>query len=280
MSVAALSVGKVHIEGWGESVRQKRGGVKNIIDVPMIEIMAKLLNKFTADKRILVSINLVMVIFAIVVEATSGKFPYLILSIIAIMETILLAWAGSLRRKSRAHIEKGLPDALDVIARVYRVHTDLKVAFAEVATNSDNAEIKRLFTEVVKLARFGFSLEEALNAVAEKIKSDDFDFVVTTVTLNTPTGGNLSAMLENTAKVLRDRKEAEDEIKNLMFQSKFSSMAVSVLVPLIAAGLLIGDKNSREVLLFTPNGRLLFVIAMIWWLIGVIIVKKSTKIQI
>ena len=73
MSVAALSVGKVHIEGWGESVRQKRGGVKNIIDVPMIEIMAKLLNKFTADKRILVSINLVMVIFAIVVEATSGK---------------------------------------------------------------------------------------------------------------------------------------------------------------------------------------------------------------
>ena len=246
----------------------------------MVETTVKILDKAFSDKRILVGINLVVLILALIVEKVTAQFPALILVIAGVAQIALLVWVTAVRRKIKLQIENKLPDVLDILARVYRVHTDLKVAFDEVATHSDDIEVKKLFREISNLARFGLSLEEALIQVAGRIKSDNFDFMVTTITLNTPIGGNLAAILENTAKILRGRKEASDEIKNLMFQSKFSSVAVGVLVPLIAAGSLIGSKNTREVLLFTPNGRLMFAVAMIWWLIGVIIVKRSTEIQI
>lgn len=280
MTVIALGTGNEKVWTWRTSVRQKRGTANNATGAETANLIAKLLNKFIANRRMWVGVNLAIVILTMVFGATSGKYPYQILIVIIVLEVILLTWVGSLRRKSKAHIEKGLPNVLDVIARVYRVHADLKVAFAEVAASSEDKEIKSLFAEVVKLARFGLSLEEALDRVAGQIESDDFDFVVTAITLNTPIGGNLPAILENTAKILRDRKEAGDEIKNLMFQSKFSAVAVGILVPLIAAGSLIGSKNAREILLFTPNGRLMFTMALVWWLIGTIIVKRAAKIQI
>ena len=270
MSVTVLGQGNINIDSWRASVGKKRGQVQ----------IAKPLHKFIVNKRMLVGVNLALLMLTLVVGVASGRFPYQFLAGVAILDAFFLVREKKLQWKSKALIEKGLPDVLEVIARVYRVHADLKVAFAEVAVCNPDVEVRKLFAEVVKLAQFGSSLEEALNVVAQKVKSDDFDFVVTAITLNTPTGGNLSSMLENTAKMLRDRKEAGDEIKNLMFQSKFSAVAVGILVPLIAAGSLIGSKNAREILLFTPNGRLMFMAAVIWWLIGTVIVKRATQTRI
>lgn len=209
------------------------------------------------------------------------SIPWYAVWIVLVAVQVVLGYILKNKQKNkREALEKRLPEILDIMARVYRVHTDLRISLQEVAKNISDREVSVLFEDMVKLSRFGYTVEEAMSYVSRKIESPDLDFVITSIRINIPLGGDLAYLFEHTAQLLRQRKEAKDEIQNLMFQSKFSSVASALLVPIIVVASFVTNPKYQQVLLYNPTGRLIFIGCIFWWLIGVVIIRKNARVTL
>jgi len=228
----------------------------------------------------LIMMNLAMLLIAYNLQ-TIVKVPFYVTFLVFIVaQVVAFLYLQGKQTLVKEAIEKKLPEILDMMARVYRVHTDLRVAVREVAEHSSDEIIKTEFRRVAQLSQFGYSVEDSLEQLAKEIKSPDLDFVVSSIKLNAPVGGNLPHLFEHTAKMLRQRKEATDEINNLMFQSKISSTIAALLVPVIIIVSFVSSEKYQDALLRNPTGRMIFFFCLIWWFIGIVIIRKNSRISL
>lgn len=204
----------------------------------------------------------------------------LLLLIIFLLEGGILFNLFRKRKKVKDLVEENLPETLETMARVYRIYPDLETAIQEVNTYITQTQVKAKFADIIKLSRFGYTPEQAMEIVASDLSSPDFDFVITSIKLNTPLGGNLANLFEKTANVLRKRKETSYEIGNVMFQNKVSATISAALVPFITILAFTSSKNYQKVLLEDPTGRLVFMGSLLWWLIGVYLVVRASRVRI
>lgn len=241
-------------------------------------VKKNLAEEFTLPKLLILNAAVLLLSFNF---ATLLKIPwYVTFSLGLLGQVLLYFYTRGKKQKLKDEMEKKLPEILDVMARVYRVHTDLRVTFQEVANTIHEPLLQEKFSEMVRLSRFGYTIEEAMEHVAKEISSEDFDFIVTSIKLNIPVGGDLSHLFEHTAKLLRQRKEAKNEIQNLMFQSKISSIISALLVPAIILVAFTSSQKYQQVLLYNPTGRLVFFACLFWWIIGVVLIRKNSRIRI
>ena len=73
-------------------------------------------------------------------------------------------------------------------------------------------EINRALLE----SRLGLPIEEALEAVAQRMESKDFHWVVMAIRINRQVGGNLAEVLTNVGKTLRERERLRRQVKTLV----------------------------------------------------------------
>ncbi len=228
----------------------------------------------------LIALNVAMLVISYNMQKLANIPWYISILVLVVVQAGVYFYLQNKQILVKEAIEKKLPEILDMMARVYRVHTDLRVAVREVAEHSTDEIVRTEFKRVAQLSQFGYSVEDALEHLANEIKSPDLDFVVSSIKLNVPVGGNLPYLFEHTAQMLRQRKEATDEINNLMFQSKISSIISALLVPVITIVSFVSSEKYQDVLLRNPTGRMVFFICLIWWFIGVVIIRKNSRITL
>lgn len=245
---------------------------------PAKEVQPSLIKQVTPANLALINISLVIIAFNL--QRFVGIAWYILAGLFIGIELTAFAFLKGKQVQVREAIEKKLPEILDMMGRVYRVHNDLRVAISEVAEHSPDPIVKQEFRKVAQLSRFGYSIEEALEHLSNEIKSEDLDFVISSIRLNAPVGGNLAYLFEHTAQMLRQRKEASDEINNLMFQSKISATISALLVPVIIVFSFVSSTKYQDALLRNPNGRMIFLFCLVWWFIGVVIIRKNSRISL
>jgi tight adherence protein B len=237
-----------------------------------------LLEQVTISKLVLINAGIALIAFNLSNVFNIAWYITFVIGILA--QCLFYLYAKNKQQKIKVEIEKRLPEILEIMSRVYRVHSDLRVTLSEVAIKMHEPIIKEKFNQMVRLSRFGYTVEESMEQIAKEIQSNDFDFVVTSIKLNVPVGGDLPHLFEHTAKLLRQRKEAKTEIDNLMFQSKISSIISALLVPAIILVAFTSSQKYQEVLLHNPTGRLVFFGCLFWWILGVIMIRKNSRIRI
>ena len=60
----------------------------------------------------------------------------------------------------------------------------------------------------------GLPLEEALEAVAQRMQSKDFHWVVMAIRINRRVGGNLAEVLTTVSKTLRERERLRRQVED------------------------------------------------------------------
>lgn len=238
----------------------------------------QLIDEFTP--RNIVMVTLAMSFLGYTMQHVLGIPWYVLTAGGALAQAFVYIHLKHKRRKIQEELDARLPEILEIMARVYRVHSDLRIAVSEVAAHISQPSLKELFGEIVKISRFGYTVEEAMDVVARRVGSDDFDFLVTSIRLNTPVGGNLAYLFEKSAAILRQRKETAAEINNLMFQNKVSAVVSAFLVPVITLVSFATSDKYQEVLLRNPTGRMVFLFCFVWWLAGVVIIRSSSRVRV
>ena len=77
--------------------------------------------------------------------------------------------------------------------------------------------------------RLGRPTEEALEALAERVGSDDFRWAVLAVNIQREVGGNLAEILDNVADTLRERAMMRRQVRVLTSEGRLSAWVLALL---------------------------------------------------
>lgn len=228
----------------------------------------------------LVVLNLLMLLIAYNFSKIT-QFNYIMsLLILVSVEALAIYIVGKRQKKMRDLVEEHLSEILDTMARVYKAHPDLRVAIEEVTHHIREPLVRQKFENILKLSRFGYTIEDSIALLAKELQSSDLEFVVSSIKLNKPLGGNLSSQFERIAEILRQRKATTTEINNVMFQNKVSAIISAGFVPVIMVVSFSSNPDAKQHLIEDPTGRIIFTISIFWWLIGLYLIRRATRIKI
>jgi tight adherence protein B len=186
---------------------------------------------------------------------------------------------GSMIKRRLNGFNARFPDALELLVRGLRSGLPVGETLNVIA-NEIPGPVGREFRTVVDGIRIGRSMEEALQAVADRLATAEFQFFVITIAIQRETGGNLAETLSNLADVLRKRSQMKLKIRAMSSESKASAYIVGVL-PFAVAGM-ITFVNPGYIEPFMTDQRLTVIGlgAMVWMGIGVFVMAKMVSFEI
>ena len=186
-----------------------------------------------------------------------------------------------LHRKRTVRIrrfEEQFPEAIDLIARAMRAGHGLTAGLVMVADEL-GAPVGREFRLLYDWQNFGMSLPEALQKFAQRIPLLDARFFVTSVLTQRESGGNLSEVLDNLSKVIRDRFRVKRQIRVISAHGRMTGMVLSGLPPSLATYFLVTNPQYFAELTGNPIGVRMMIGALVLQIIGMLIIRKLTNIE-
>ena len=200
----------------------------------------------------------------------------LVLGAIALVTPVLLI--ANQREKRIAHIEQQLPDALDLMSRALRAGHAFLGALQMVADEGPEpvaGEFRITFDEI----NFGVSTQDALLNLASRVPSTDLRYFVIAVLIQRDTGGNLSELLTNISRIMRERMRFAGTIRVLSAEGKLSAWILGVL-PFALAGVINAMNPKFMAVLWTdPSGQRMVAGALLMMLFGIVWLWRITKIR-
>ena len=186
----------------------------------------------------------------------------------------------SFRRKRRFHrFEEVFPDAMDMLARAVRTGYAVSSAF-ELISDEMPEPMNQEFRILYEQQNLGLPLREALNNLAIRVPLPDVRIFVTTMQIQSQSGGNLAEILENLAMVVRERFKIHRQIKIYTAEGRLSLVILSALPPV--AGLLFTLMHPSYMMrLFEdPLGHMFIAGALVMQFIGFMIIRKIVTIRV
>jgi tight adherence protein B len=186
---------------------------------------------------------------------------------------------GKLIKRRVGKFTARFPDAIELMVRGLRSGLPISETLGIVADELPGA-IGDEFRTVSDKMKIGRTMEAALQDVADRLGTPEFQFFVITLAIQRETGGNLAETLANLADVLRKRAQMKLKIKAMSSESKASAWIVGSL-PFIVF-LLIWFINGKYMQTFFVDERLMIAGAggLCWMGIGVFIMAKMVDFEI
>ena len=150
--------------------------------------------------------------------------------IAALIGAAVLPYLGLVLMRARRQGKFGLqfPDAIDIIVRSLRAGHPVPVAISMVARELPDP-VGTEFGIVADEITYGADLETAMRNLSYRVGQEDLPLFVTAVAIQGATGGNLSEILENLSRVIRERFKMRRKVKALASEGKFSALFLSCL---------------------------------------------------
>jgi len=204
----------------------------------------------------------------------------LTLAVLDLKPSFLSSFIGRIEKKRRkAGFDNQLVDAIGMIGN------SLKAGFSiiqgmdlvvKMMGEPVSTEFKALLNEV----KLGVSLNDALVAFGERMKSDDLDLVINATLVSYETGGNLAEIYSRIAATIRERNILQKKVESLSAQGKLQGMIVGALpvVLLIVLNWLAPDMVYP--LFHTGAGLLILACVVLLECMGAFFIRKITTIDV
>ena len=194
--------------------------------------------------------------------------------------TLMIGWAWLKRtvNKRSALFDRQFIDAMDLARRSLQAGHPLVAAFQLVSQEIDDP-VGGVFAEVCDQQQLGVNLEQALRGVANKCASEDMKLFATSVAMQTYSGGNLSAMIERLAEVIRDRIKLNRRVRVLTAQTQFSKRVLIALPIALFVILNVLNPAYMQPLYTTQTGKILLGTAGVSILLGTWVMGRMIKLE-
>src|SRR5207244_1130695 len=133
--------------------------------------------------------------------------------------------------------------ALDLLVSALRAGISFSAALQVVSEESPEP-VRSEFAILVEEQTLGLELRDALTNMTNRVPSLDLKFFATAVTLQRSTGGNLTEVLENTSRLIRDRFRILGDVKTFTAAARLTTVILSALPLGTCALMLMGAPES------------------------------------
>jgi tight adherence protein B len=136
------------------------------------------------------------------------------------------------------------------------------------------------FQRVVSEIRLGRPTDDALEALAQRVGSDDFRWAVLAVNIQREVGGNLAEILDNVADTLRERATMRRQVRVLTSEGRLSAWVLACLPIAIATYMFAVNPEYISVLFSTRIGIIMLGSAVTLLAAGILWMRKIVDIDV
>lgn len=183
-----------------------------------------------------------------------------------------------IRSRRQANFVTQLPDALDVVVRSLRAGHPVPTAMALVGREMADP-VGTEFGITVDEMTYGLDMPRALQNLSMRVGVPDLSLLVTAVSLQTVSGGNLSEVLENLSKVLRDRFQLRRKVRSISAEGRFSAYGLTVLPLVIAFAIYVQNPKYYTDVWHEPIFQAVMGGLCVWALIGDFMMYKMINFK-
>jgi tight adherence protein B len=203
--------------------------------------------------------------FVILVALLGGAFvPYFVVAFKA-------------RRRLKA-FENQLPDLLITMAASLKAGHSFRQGMQAVI-EEDQEPASKEFKRVLAETRLGRPMDAALTEMANRIGSNNFEFVITAVTIQRQIGGSLAGIFDMVADTVRDRQQFARKIKGLTAMGRMSAY-VLIGLPFFVLGIItLANSEYMDPLWHTSTGHKLLMVMLVMMGLGSIVLKKIVSFR-
>ena len=188
-------------------------------------------------------------------------------------------YLGFKRSRRRKAFNTGLPDTLQLMSGSLAAGLSLAQSIDTIVR--EGAEpIASEFRRVLVETRLGVSLEDAMEGVAERFDSKDFEWVVMAIKIQRQVGGNLAELLDTVAATMREREYVRRQVAALAAEGKLSAWVLGGLPPLFMVYLLLTNYDYVIVMFQEPLGWAMLAGAATILAIGVFWMSRLVKVEV
>ncbi len=230
-------------------------------------------------KKLLLAMMLAFVALVVALSALTILAPYYVVLIGVIVCILLpLLIVRFIRNRRIAKFATQLPDGLDIVVRSLRSGHPISVALSLVGREMQDP-IGTEFGITIDEMTYGLDMPRALRNLADRVGLADLSLLVTAVSLQSTSGGNLTEVLGNLSRVLRQRFQLRRKVRSLSAEGRFSAYGLTLLPILIAAGIFVQNQGYYLDVWDEPPFLPGMIALGVWSLIGDLIMYKMINFK-
>ena len=234
-------------------------------------------SQLTPSTVLVASVALAVIIALLVFLLT--PFPFIAPVAGLLGATLPFFWLLRCKSVRLKKFEEQFPEALDLLSRAIRAGHAFQTAMgmvAEEALDPIGPEFRKTFDQ----QNYGLPLREALNAMAERVPLMDMHFFVTAVLIQRETGGNLSEILDNLARVVRERFKILRQVRVHTAHGRMTGYVLLALPAALGIALSVMNPKHMEPLFREHIGQMALLGAGVMQSIGYFWIKRVIKIEV
>jgi tight adherence protein B len=188
-------------------------------------------------------------------------------------------YLGFRRNRRKKKFERALPDTLQLMSGSLAAGLSLAQS-VDTIVREGSEPIAGEFRKVLVETRLGLSLETALQGIADRMQSKDFDWVVMAINIQRQVGGNLAELLDTVAATMREREYMRRQVAALAAEGKLSAMVLGGLPPAFLLYLLVANHSYVIVLFTRPIGIAMLVGGAMILSVGIFWMSRIVKVEV
>jgi tight adherence protein B len=236
-----------------------------------------------ADLKLTVSEYLAATVISVVLAAAAGMILFrspLLAMVAGVVGFFAPRWyVGFLQRKRLRTFNNQLSDTINLMVNSIRAGYSVLQAMEAVAEEMSPPTSEE-FHRVVREVQLGLSMEEALNNLLRRVRSDDLDLMVTAMNVQREVGGNLAEVLDAISYTIRERVRIQGEIRALTAQGRWSGYIVSFLPLVVSVAMYFLNRDFFIVMIENPCGWIMIGVAIGLLVAGYIVIQKIVTIEV
>ena len=172
-----------------------------------------------------------------------------------------------------------LEDALGVISSSLKAGFSINQALEEVAEQNIHP-ISVEFRLLIQEIRLGVPVEQALENMNRRLRSEDFELVATAILTARQTGGELTGTLERVASLIRERVRISNKVRALTALGRLQAILIALTPVALLIGLWWINPVMIRAFVTNPIGIALLIVAGIFDVIGFLIIRRIVTIEV
>ncbi len=182
------------------------------------------------------------------------------------------------RSKQQQLFNKQLGESLTIMSNCMRSGYSFQQAMHSVSKEMQ-PPISTEFGRVVREINYGATLEQALNNMAQRVGSKDFDLLISAVITSTQVGANLSEILDTISETITDRIRLREEVRVFSAQGRMSGIIIGLLPVAVMLFLMVLNPTYLTDFINHPIGKLLLIASVFLEAVGFFLINRIVDIK-
>jgi tight adherence protein B len=235
-------------------------------------------SKLGLTKLLLICLFLSACVFIVVAYVLKENVLLSVLAAVAVGVGLPIVILSFQRRRRQKKFAAQLPEALEIVVRSLKAGHPVPVALGMVGRElSDPAGSE--FGMVLDELTYGLDFETVLRNLYHRVGQEDLGLMVTAVSLQSSTGGNLTEVLGNLARVIRERFKLRRKVRALSAEGRVSAYGLSALPALLFLVLTVIAPGYYGDIWEDPIVKPMLMGAVVWAMVGMFIMYKMVNFK-